>query len=152
MYFLLIFKTAIIIFSMNIKELKYIRYTFIDNYLKGICESRYDTEWTIYPDGRILRRTIEKKPGIDEETFMSDPGAVIGPTKRFVVEKETLSIEPSEVQNLLDRLQSELGEFNRMCDAMDRAKIVFSHNQTIEFDPAPLTLYSFFFKLSQSEQ
>lgn len=126
---------------MNTDSLKYIRYTFIDAGFRGPFESRYDTEWTLFPDGMITVRTFEKRPGIDRE---------IGRTKRVLSEKETISIEPSEVQRLMDSLQSGFGEFNRMMDAMDKAKIVYSYGQTIEFNPAPRCLHEFFFSLNHN--
>ena len=136
---------------MEDRDLRFIRYTFRADGLRPVWAPHYKTEWTVYPDGKIIKRVLKLVPDIDEETFMSNPNVGINRERSTLEEKETFSVDPEEVQKLLDNIQTDMRKLCPMCDASDSAK-VFLYGGTIEFNPAPGFLHGFFFKLENSEQ
>ncbi|MBO4393741.1 MAG: hypothetical protein J5800_05305 [Spirochaetales bacterium] len=136
---------------MEDRDLRYIRYTFREDGLRPIWAPHYKTEWTAYPDGKVIKRVFKLIPAIDEETFMSNPNVRLDRERSILDEKETFSVDPADVQKLLDGIQAGMRSLCPMCDASDSVK-VFLFGGTIEFNPAPGFLHDFFFKLENGEQ
>ena len=135
---------------MDDQDLKLIKYSFTGDGLRPLWEPYYKTEWIIYPDGRVKKRTFKIQPGIDEETFLSNPHAKLGRERRTIVEKETFSVDPNAVQRLMNDIQNGMCNLHPMCDAYDSAK-VFLLGGTIKFSPAPYCLHEFCRNLDHSD-
>ena len=136
---------------MDNQELRYIKYAFIEDGLRPLWAPHFKTEWIVYPDGRVNKKTIKLEPRIDEKTFMSNPDARIGRERRTIVEKEDFSVDPNDVQKLMNDIQSGMCSLYSMCDAYDTAKIFLMGGGTIEFNPAPYCLHEFFFDLDHKD-
>lgn len=129
--------------------MKLIKYSFTGDGLRPLWEPYYKTEWIIYPNGNVKKRTFKIQPGIDEETFLSNPNARIGRERRTIVEKETFSVDPNAVQRLMSDIQDGMRSLHPMCDAYDSAK-VFLLGGTIKFSPAPYCLHKFCLNLEHN--
>ena len=136
---------------MEEQDLRYIRYTFREDYLRAVWDPHYKIEWTAYPDGKIIKRVFKLVPGIDEQTFMSNPDARIDRDRCTLEEKETFSVEPADIQKLFNSIQADMRTLCSMCDASDSARIVLEGGGRIEFNPAPFCLHKFFFNLDHKD-
>ena len=135
---------------MEDQELRYIKYSFTGDGLRPLWEPYYKTEWIIYPNGNVKKRTFKIQPGIDEATFLSNPNARIGRERRTVVEKESFSVDPNAIQKLMSDIQNGMRSLHSMCDADDSAKVILLGG-TIKFNPAPYCLHEFCRNLNHND-
>ena len=135
---------------MDDQDLKLIKYSFTGDGLRPLWEPYYKTEWIIYPNGRVRKRTFKIHPRIDEETFLSNPNVRIGRERRTLVEKESFSVDPNSVQKLMSDIQNGMRSLHSMCDAYDSAKVILLGG-TIKFNPAPYCLHEFCRNLNHSD-
>lgn len=135
---------------MDDQDLKLIKYSFTGDGLRPLWEPYYKTEWIIYPNGRVRKRTFKIQPRIDEETFLSNPNARIGRERRTLEEKESFSVDPNAVQKLMNDIQNGMRSLHPMCDAYDSAK-VFLLGGAIKFNPAPYCLHEFCLNLNHND-
>ena len=134
---------------MDDQDLKLIKYSFTGDGLRPLWEPYYKTEWIIFPNGRVRKRTFKIQPRIDEETF-SNPNVRIGRERRTLVEKESFSVDPNSVQKLMSDIQNGMRSLHSMCDAYDSAKVILLGG-TIKFKPAPYCLHEFCRNLNHSD-
>ena len=130
--------------------MSYIKYSFTGDGLRALWEPYYKTEWIIYPSGQVNMRTFKIEPGIDEETFLSNPHAKLGRNRRTIDEKKTFSVDPKAVQKLMCDIQNGMYNLHHMCDAYDSAKIILMGCGMIKLNPAPYCLYEFCLNLEHN--
>lgn len=137
---------------MDNQKLEFIRYVFKEDGLRPLWAPHFNTEWIVFPDGRVNKKTIKLEPRIDEKTFIANPDIRIGRERRSIVERKTFSVEPGDVQKLMDNIQEGMCSLYLMtCDASDSAQILFEGGGRIEFNPAPYCIQEFFFRLDHND-
>lgn len=102
--------------------MKLIRYSFKFCGPQPMDEPWISYEYTIYPEGRIVRKRLA-----DEK----------------VTSRRYFHVSPEEVSTLLERVKANEGGPNQLCDAMDAAQIVNDDGTIIGFDPSPVCLSVF---------